>query len=284
MGFDFAKAEKAAEASSKAAPTLAAVVLGQSSAGKSFLAGTLPGKTLFLYTQGEEHGKDSAKLSAKAKGSKVVAVCVDIDDEGKVLGHDSAYKRLLAILQDVDGIKKAGFGNVVVDGLTELESLVRATSMWAMNCKTNKGDHNNFAEPDATIKCIRPILEALRTLQRDAGLNYYVTCSLIVKGMEENGEITHSEPKLMGYEVAAQLIPQFPDQIMIGRMTNSEGKEGHRIQFSAKASKVVKEKSGEIKKLIGFTPRLRGVPSDKLPATMAADLSAVLKLKEETGK
>jgi len=270
--FDFDKAEKESLVVPK--PNIAAVLLGQSSAGKSYLAGTLPGKTLFLYTQGEEHGKDSARLSA-GKDNQVVAVSVDLDD-GKVLGPDSAYKRLLSIL-DPASIKKTGFDSIVIDGLTELEQLVRGTSEWATLCRTSKGEHNGFAEPTATIKMIRPILDALRNLQRELGINYVVTCLLMVRSTAENGEITLCEPKLIGYEVAALLIPSFPDQIMIGRMSNAEGVVRPRLQFEATATKVVKEKNGEIKKSIGFTPRLRGVT--ELPAHMAADLKAVLKLK-----
>lgn len=272
MAFDFDAAEKAALVEPK--PSIAAVVLGQSSAGKSYLAGTLPGKTLYLYTQGEEHGKDSARLGC-AKGDKVVPVSVDLA-EGKLLGADSAYKRLLSMLE-VDAIRKAGFSSVVVDGLTELEQLIRSTSEWTAACRTKTGEHNAFAEPASTLKMMRPIMDALRTLQRELGVHYVVTCLLVVKGMGEDGEILVSEPKLVGYEVAALLIPQFPDQIMIGRMTNGEGAVRPRLQFGAAASKVVKEKNGEIKKLVGFVPRLRGVI--ELPTTMPADLKAVLKLK-----
>ena len=90
MSFDFAKAEAEASAAPKA--NLAAVVLGQSSAGKSYLAGTLPGKTLFLYTQGEDHGKDSAYLAAAAaegKKGKLIPLSLDVVD-GAPIGADAA--------------------------------------------------------------------------------------------------------------------------------------------------------------------------------------------------
>jgi hypothetical protein len=200
---------------------------------------------------------------------------IDLVD-GKVVGPDTAYKRLISML-DVESIRKAGFTSIVIDGLTELEQLVRSTTQWLTDCRSKTGEHNGFAEPAATVKAIRPVLDALRLLQRELDINYMVTCLLMVKGTEENGEITASEPKLLGYEVAAQLIPQFPDQIMVGRMTNAEGVVKPRLQFTSAAQKSVKEKNGTIKKLVGFTPRLRGVT--ELPATMPADLKAVLKLK-----
>lgn len=272
MAFDFKAAEEAALTEPK--PSIAAVVLGQSSSGKSYLAGTLPGKTLYLYTQGEDHGRDSARLGC-SKGDRIVPVSIDLLD-GKPMGADSAYKRLLTVLE-VDAIRKAGFASVVIDGLTELEQLIRSTSEWATACRTKTGEHNAFAEPASTLKMMRPVMDALRGLQRELNVNYVVTCLLVVKGTDETGEILISEPKLIGYEVAAMLIPQFPDQIMIGRMTNAEGAVRPRLQFGAAASKCVKEKNGEIKKLVGFVPRLRGVV--ELPTTMPADLKAVLKLK-----
>ena len=273
--FDFAAAEKAAAQETKPTPLIAAIVLGQSRAGKSYLAGTMPGKTLFLYTQGEDHGKSSAQLA----GGKIVPVALDIVD-GKVLGYDAAYKRTLEILRDVEGIAKAGFKSVVIDGLTELEVLVRGTTQWASECTTKKtGEHNGFAEPAATLKMIRPIMDALRTLAREHRIHYYVTCLLMVKGVGDDGEILASEPKLTGYEVAAQLIPQFPDQILLGRMINEKGVESHRLQFGGTATKTVKEKNGDIKKQTGFVPCLQFVPSVDLPATMKADMGAVLKLK-----
>lgn len=276
MGFDFAAAEKAASKDTKPEPRIAAIVLGQSRAGKSYLAGTMPGKTLFLYTQGEDHGKHSARLA----GGKIVAIPFDIED-GKVLGYDSAVKKLLSILQDEQGISGAGFKSVVIDGLTELETVIRGTSQWATDCRVKSGEHNGFAEPGATLKMIRPVMDALRSLQRNFGIHYYMTCLLMVKETSDDGEILASEPKLIGYEVAAQLIPQFPDQIMIGRMIGPNGAEAHRLQFGAKSNKTVKEKNGTIKKQVGFVPCLQFVPSDALPVTMKADMSAVLKLKTE---
>lgn len=272
--FDFEKAEK--EAAAPRSPALAAIVLGQSSAGKSYLCGTLPGKTLFIYTQGEEHGRDSAKLAASGdKGNRIVPVSVDVVD-GKVVGADTAYRRLISML-DVESVKKAGFNNVVLDGLSELEQLVRSTQEWALACRTPKGEHDGWQEGKATLKMIRPVLDALRTLQRELGVSYVVTCILMVKGQADDGEITAAEPRLTGFDLPLQVIPQFPDQILIGRMTNAEGITKPRLQFGCAPSKSVREKNGEIKKFASFTPRLRDV-SD-LPATMAADFKAVLKLK-----
>ncbi len=277
MAFDFAKAEKQAIAKPKAKP-LAALVLGPSSGGKSYLAGTFAGKVLYLYHRREDHGVDSARIEG---AENIVEVCVEIDEEGKLLGQDAGYKRVLSILSDIEGIRQAGFGLVVYDSLSELEQLVRSTAQWKTDCINKDGNHNGFAEPAATVKAIQPVLDALRALQRETQVNYYATCILDCKRLDaDDGEILESEPQLLGYKVATTLLPTFPDQIVVGRMRDPSGKITHRLQFQAGVSKTsVDQKTKEIKKFMNFTPRLRGVPSDKLPRHMKADLEEVLKLK-----
>lgn len=282
MAFDFGKAEKQAAARKKL-PLIAGIILAPSSGGKSYLMGTFGEKTLYLHTSGEEHGVDSARIEG---GDNIVPVCIDIDEDGQKLGSDAAYKRLLAILADVEGVKKAGFKVVIVDGLSELEQLVRATSQWKTDCLSDKGAHNGFAEPAATIKAITKVTDGLRTLQREAGVHYLCSCLLDVKKLDsDTGEILESEPQLLGYKVVSTLVPQFPDQLVVGRMVSPDGKETHRLQFSAGVSKAsVDNKTKEVKKFTNFSPRLSGTASDKLPPHMKADMKEVVKLKQAGGK
>ncbi len=281
MAFDFNKAEKRAT-DNKREPLIAAIVLAPPSAGKSYLAGTFGVKTLYLHTSGEEHGPTSAKILG---GDSVVPVPVDEDDTGKRLGPDGTMKRLVMILEDVQGVKAAGFQAVVIDGLSELEQVIRLTSQFKIDCLSKEGNHNGFAEPAATLKALRPILEGLRILQRDARTHYLVTCILDAKEVAEDGQIIDSEPQLLGYKVATSLIPQFPDRLVIGRMQSPEGKEVHRIQFNASMTKAsIDGKTKELKKFTNFSPQLSGVPSDKLPVHMKADMKEVLKLKVAGGK
>lgn len=280
MAFDFGKAEKVAAARPKD-NLVAAIILGPSSGGKSFLMGTFGLKTLLLHTSGEEHGADSAQLA----GEGVVPVPLDYDEEGNKLGPDAAYKRLLSILSDLEGIKKAGFKVIAVDGLSELEQLVRATSAWKLACLNKDGVHNGFAEPAATCAAIRPVLDQLRTLQKVLRIHYVVSCILDEKKVGEDGEILDSEPQLLGYKVASTLIPQFPDQLVVGRMVDPEGKEYHRLQFCASVTKTsVDNKTKEVKRFTNFTPRLRGVSSSALPRHMKASMVEVLKLKAKGDK
>ena len=281
MAFDFAKAEKAALARKDSPKALGAIVLAPSSGGKSFLMGTLGVKTLYLFSGAEDHGPSSAIL---AGGSDVVDLQYDMDS-GKTLGHDATMKNLLSILSDVEGIKAAGFKAVAVDGLTALEQIIRETSQFKVDCLSKEGKHNGFQEPAATLRQLTQAFDLLRKLRREAGMHYLVSCILDVKTQGDDGEITDSEPQLLGYKLPAVLLPQFPTQLVVGRMQNPEGKEEHRLQFNASVSKAsVDNKTKELKKYTNFCPRIEGVSSDKLPPHMKADLKQVLKLQETGGK
>ena len=278
MAFNFAKAEQLVADKKGQSKPLAAVVLGPSSSGKSGLMGTFGVPTLYLHTAGEEHGPDSAK----ERGGDIFDIEFDRDIEtGALLGPDAAYKQLLEILRSHDWIKQKGFGAIALDGLTELEFLVRGTGAFKSLCLTKEGTHNGFAEGAAALTMLRPIMDALRNAQREFNLHYIVSCLLDVKKLGSEGEIEQSEPTLLGYKLAATLLPQFPDQLVIGRMINPQtGEMLHRLQFSAGISKAQLDmKTKEVKKFINFTPRVRNVASESLPDHMKADLRAVLKLK-----
>lgn len=281
MAFDFDKAEK--EAAKLIDNTkLGAIVLGSSGGGKSFALGTLPGKILYLYTGSENHGVDSARISA----SKIVPVQIDLDgaasDEQKLpngmLKPDAAYKRLLSILGEVEGIKKAGFGSVVIDGATELESIITATEQWKLMCQTDKGKHNPYAESKSTVAMFRPIVSALHNLQTQLGTHFAMTCILDVKSAGVYGEIEEASPRLSGYSVAESLIQQFGDVIVVGRMSKDNVAK-HKFQFMTDVTRVSKDVLGNVKKAINFAPRVRGVPLERLPTYLDPDFKKVLELK-----
>lgn len=270
MGFNFAKAKADAQADLQS-NTLGAMVLGQSGAGKSSLAGTFGVKTLYLYTSGESHG---AKAANSLGADNVVPVSVDFED-GKALSADKAYERLLSIL---DSAGSEDFKAVVVDGATEIEILIRNTAKWKVMCQTDKGIHNTWAEGKATLAMFRPIIDKLKALQRKK-IHFAMTCILDVVDVSENGEIKEAKPRLQTYSVAEGVIQQFEDIMVIGRM--SKGNEvAHRIQFLAGVSRDSKDAEGQIRKSINFNPRISGIPIDRLPNTLKADLSEVIKLKE----
>lgn len=267
FNFDAAIAQAEKDAKSLA---LEALVLACSGGGKSTLAGTFGVKTLYLYAQGENHG---VKAARSVGGVDVVPLCFD---DGAT--PDEALSRLTAILKDHANIKKHNFGAVVIDGASELETLIRSSDNWIKACKTSKGAHNTFEEPKATIAGFRPIITALKDLQRATGIHYMVTCILDVKDFGPNGEINEAMPRLQGYSVAETLVQQFGDVLVVGRMERS-GQIKHKLQFATGLTKKSADEAGTIKKMLNFSPRIAGLNVADLPPYLDADLKQVIALK-----
>lgn len=248
------------------------LILGSSGAGKSHLIGTVPGKTLYLYCASERHGVASAKKS----NDNIVAVCIDRDSKGQPLKPDESLKRLFAAL-DPESLKAAKFESVALDGLTELEKIIRGTTAWKNACLTPQGKHNNFAEPAATVEAMDKVLSQLRVVHDILGVRVLVTGIIDVTSMEDNGAILEAKPRLSGYSVAESVCQTFGDIVMIGRMKGKNG-EGPVLQMAGEIGRESKGADGAIKKTFGFTPRLMGVK--KVPEYIKADFKEVLKLKE----
>lgn len=272
MSFDFDKAIKEAKEAANS-PLVGAVILGCSGAGKSRAMGTFGVKTLYIYASGEDHGVQSAACN---EGADIIPLCFD-SDAGKALEPDAAYARLLSILDARDKIKALGVGAVVIDGVSELEALVRNTSMFTEACKTSAGKHNTFAEPAATVTLLRPIFNALKSLQRGLKIHFALSCILDVKALGNNGEIEEASPRLTGYSVAESVVQQFGDVLVVGRMERN-GEIKYKFQFLSELSKTSKDDTGRIKRTMNFSPRVTGAM--KVPPIMDADLKEVIKLKK----
>lgn len=248
------------------------IVLGASGAGKSRVAGTAPGKILYIHTDSERHGP----ASAKASGGTVLPVCIDRTKDGDRLDADAAFEKTLRLL-DPAFLLKNGIDSIVLDGLTELEKIIRQTKKWANSCLTDKGKHNNFAEPAATVARFDEIFRALNDAQDRAGCHVIVTGILDVMETDDNGAIAVAKPRLSGYSVAESLVQQFADILVVGRMVNAKGDAGYVLQTGADVTRVSKDLSGVIKKMFNFSPRITGAKS--LPPYIKADLAEVIKLK-----
>lgn len=268
MAFDFAKAIKDSVSDIKN-DKLFLFLLGVPTGGKSYALGTLGVKTLLLYTGAESHGARSASVKG---GDSIVAVRLDKDGAND-LSADDALNRLNAILDDVAGIKAAKFGAIALDGATEIEALIRGTTKFKTVVKTT------FDEGPATMIQFRSIINKLKRLQDEAGTHVVMTGIINAKEFAEDGTILDAQPQLHGYQVATGIVQQFPDVMIVGRMTKNE-KISHRIQLHASASKVTKDfKTGEAKKIFAINPRLTGANIIDLGATMEADLGRLIKLK-----
>jgi hypothetical protein len=251
---------------------LSLMIAGPSGAGKSHLIGTYPGKVLYLTAGPEVHGVDAARKT----GKNVTAIAIDRDKTGP-LSADAALARFDAAT-DPESIRTNGFELIALDGLTELEKLVRASTKWKAICTTKGGGHDSFKEGPATIAMMDHCLTRLRNLQFDQGLDIAVTCILdVTETNKATGEIEAAKPRLQSYQVAESMIQQFGDIVIIGSMQEA-GKSGRVIQMQTDlVRKSVDLDTKEVKKIFGITPRLQGV--DVVPPYIRADLSAVLNLK-----
>jgi len=273
MGFDFAKLEDLSKKKKARSKVLEAVCLGCGGSGKSTLAGTLPGKILYLYGEGERHGRINAQSRSK---SEIVDISLDTYNNPEQ-DADVAITTSLEILGDIDGLVKAGFTAVVVDGLVEYEQIIRASKAFKRLCLTKDGKHNTFEEGNAVKTMLRNLLSALRKVA-DAGIHYYLTCALDVRALDNtDGSIMEATPRLGTFAVIETVLLQIPDIFMIGEMTNGD-KSSRRIQFNGNLEKKAMDGKGGVKRFLNFTPRLCGVFTP--PSNMPADLSKVIALKE----
>jgi hypothetical protein len=253
------------------------IVLGQSGAGKSHVVGTAPGKILYLYLDSERHGV----ASASKNGANVIGICLDRDKQGNARKADEAYKYGLACL-DPEALKKAGVTSVVIDGLTELEKLIRLTSEFDSACETKTGKRDAFKEPAETVRMLDKYMAALRNAQDRAGVHVIMTGILDVSEVEANGAVATAKPRATAYAVAEGVIQQFPDILVVGKITKKDGTSGRAFQTDSDLVRVSKDEDKKVKRFINFSPRLSGV--SKIPAFIAADLSEVVKLKSGNEK
>ena len=81
-------------------------------------------------------------------------------------------------------------------------------------------------------------------------------------------------PRLSTYAVAEGLIQQFPDILVIGKLSKG-AKSAHRFQFESGVQRVAKDAAGVVRKMINFSPRITGGAHGK---TEPADMKEILKI------
>ena len=260
------------EASNVDTSLLFLILLGSSGAGKSHTGGTAPGPVLFLYFGPERHGVTSAGKS----GNNIIAVRIDADKAGTPRKPDAAFKFGLETIKP-DVLKAAGIKTVIIDGLSELEKLIRDTTTWADACLSPSGKHNNFAEPAATVKMLDQYLSALRAAQDKAGVHVVMNGILDVQEAESDGSVAMAKPRATGYSVAESVIQQFDDILVVGKVTKPDGTSAHALQTGADITRISTDDKKKVKRFINFGCRLSGVK--ELPPFIKADLNAVIALK-----
>lgn len=277
------------EASIKAVETdlvcnkLFLLLAGPTGGGKSGTAATTGVKTLYLYAGGENHGPKSAQAQLRIMGQnpkKIVPLSVSIDEKGKPLSDDDTYKRTLEILKATDQIKAGGFGCVVIDGLTELESFIIETGEWNAEVTEQYKGNKSYAGP-VTIRMFRKIIAAAKELQRQLDIHIIMTAIMDVKSFEDDGTINEGELKLKGFDVITFLVPQFDDRLFVSHMTDGESQPLPRLQMAISITKTTSDfKTKVLRKTFKVRPRLMGVDMATMPDSVKADLSRIIAYKE----
>lgn len=275
MSFNFDDAIKAAKQDTEN-KSLFLILLGASGNGKSYIQGTFGMPTLYLYGSEESHGPKSA---LREGSTNIHPICLDRGQKGEELTPDQALETLDSILSDVEGIKKHGYRAITIDSSNVLETLIRSSSAFKLACLTSQGKHNGFAEGPATLTGFRKIITKLRVLQRQLGIHVCVTSKLNISSIADDGLITDSSPDMAGYQVAAALISQFDDVLIIGKMKRN-GQIRYRLQLLAESSKVSKDADNNIKRTFNFSPRITGVDILALGSTLDANLAALIDIKK----
>ena len=261
-------------------PAFFAIVLGPSGAGKSTLMGTLNVPTLFLHTRLEGHGATSAK--GVAKGDTITDKDMSLYKKDGTVDCDATYKNLLAHLRAPDIADH--FEAVVIDSATELEQTIRKSQMFVDKCKALSGKHNTYSETPTLTDTFKEILETLKMLH-DKEVHCFFTCAATQKPQTDENEVMDVTPTLQGYGIASEFVKNFQDVLLVSRLSKEDEagnvKSAHALVFKSNISKTSKDLKGVVVKSMNFSPRCFGLPLEMLPDVMKADLSLLIKKRNE---
>lgn len=259
---------------SKSKQPLFAVVLGSSGAGKSFLGGTLPGKTLVIHFLSESHAPSSVAAGANTVGVKntITPYMVDLPE----MTPDEAVEELVAQLQSPDLPKQ--FDNIVMDGLPGLEELVMRSEAAKQAGISKAGKADNFAKDRYVSEKLTEVVRLL-TILRTKGVNVVVT-SLARVSDSETGDATVT-PRLRGFGTLENLLPAFATILLTVR-NNIDGT--HYLELGAKFFRQKTDLTGRVTAVASFSTRIEGLSVDQTPPKISSDLRKVLALQNREVK
>jgi len=225
------------------------VITGLRLAGKSTLAGTLPGKTLMLQASVLESGSESAKTLAARNKNNLDVVSFSNNAE------------LLAVLKELT--EDTEYDNVFVDSLT---AITEQKSKEPEIVKLTKG--NGFAAYKEIGVSAIDIIEKLKELtypgKAKKPKNTWITCALKIKS-DVNGNVTDVDLETRG-QMAIAAVTKYGEAVVtvVGPQRTEQGMGAHAL----------------ITKTTELWPgRIDGLLADQNPGKLEpADLSAVLKL------
>jgi len=258
----------------KAKWPLFAVVLGSSGAGKSFLGGTLPGRTLVIHFLSESHAPSSVAAGANTIGVKniITPYMVDLPD----MTADEAIEELVAQLQSPELPNQ--FDNIVMDGLPGLEELVMRSEAAKQAGISKTGRVDGFAKDRYVSEKLTEVVRLL-TILRTKGVNVVVT-SLARVSESETGDATVT-PRLRGFGTLENLLPAFATILLTVR-NNIDGT--HFLDFNARFFRQKTDLTGKVTAVASFSTRIEGLSIDQTPPTVSSDLRKILSLQNKEVK
>ena len=183
-----------------------AIIGGERLAGKSTLAGTLPGKTLLLQANILETGSQSALTLAERNGGQLDVISF------------RDYGDLLEIMESPELFE---YDNLYVDGLSSITDMVYESKEFEKISKKNTWD--GFA---LISKATRGYLLKAKRLS-DKGLNVFTTLAYKAT-LDPNGNVSKITPDIKGNATLGTMVKLCPTVLSL-RQTVVEGQGLQRV-------------------------------------------------------
>jgi phage nucleotide-binding protein len=208
--------------------TVKALVFGQSGAGKTTLAGTLPGKTLII-------SAESGLLTLRGKDIDVIDITCN--DEGATLNAEGKFQKVrdaLAFVNTPHAI--ATYQNIFIDSLSEIQQV--CFEMIRGKLKPGGADKTDWPVYKEALAIMRPLIKKFRDLQ-----TYSVVFTCLNKVEDDEEKSRHTGLLLSGllqYEAPAYFDEVFYLAIL---------KDSSRLLVCQPTDKVLaKDRSGKLSK------------------------------------
>ncbi len=143
-----------------------ALILGERLAGKTTIAGTLPGKTLLLQAKLRESGTGSAEALATATGNNLEAVLFE------------NYGDLRELITEAVELK---YDNIFIDGLSAITEQLEISPEFKRACGSKKNIFDGFRYLGMQVE---DLIMSAKTIAIDTGINIFFTMALKRKDVD----------------------------------------------------------------------------------------------------
>jgi hypothetical protein len=183
-----------------------AAIGGPRLAGKSTLAGTLPGKTLVIQPAGIEAGNLSPVRLAQSRGNHLDLIEFERFDQLEKLLNDRGI---------------AEYDNIYVDGISAFTELLYKSPEF--EAAQNKGGKRNVFEGFSFIQdqAVR-LVEHCKSLAENQDKNVFITYAIKHK-YDAQGNVTEAEMESKGNATRSLIVGKCPNVLTIVSIPTEEG-------------------------------------------------------------